>query len=210
MNALMGGKHGSGGGGGGGSNSLGGLASQFLNSGSHGGSSGGGGGGGSSSSSNPLGGLANQFLGGGSQGSGGGGGGKNSSAGKLVGQLASNMFSSSGKPDPPQNYHGGSTAGQPSHSGGLAGSVMGGVANMFGGKPGGSNVRSSVVPTIDMALTMILAGAKLRLLQLWLERRLLWPSSDLSTSQLIGRLGAPFLRTSTIIPVSVFRWSAPW
>ena len=108
MNALLGGKHGSGGSGG------------------------------SGSSSSPLGGLASQFLGG-SHG-GGGSGGKNSSAGKLVGQLASSMFSSSNKPDQPSNYHGGQSSGHGSHQGGLAGSVIGGVAHMFGGKPSGSNV----------------------------------------------------------------------
>ncbi|KAK8094846.1 ww domain-containing protein [Apiospora hydei] len=85
---------------------------------------------------------ASQFLGGGhgnnnnsghgntsgGQGSGGG------PAGKLVGALASSLFSSggSGKPEQPQNYHGGQSH-QPAQSGGFAGSVMGGVANMFGG-----------------------------------------------------------------------------
>jgi hypothetical protein len=113
MNAILGGKHGGG------------------SSGGHGGS-------------NPLSGLAGQFLGGGNHGSHGshGGGGKNSSAGKLVGQLASSLLSSSNKPQQPQNYHGGPSPNQSQHQGGLAGAVMGGVANMFGGKHGGhSDVR---------------------------------------------------------------------
>lgn len=97
---------------------------------SHGGGGGGGGG---------LGSLANQFLGG--QHGGGSGGGK-SSAGKLVGQLASNFLSPSNKPQQPSNYHGGQTSGHSSQQGGgLAGAVFGGVANMFGGKPShGSSV----------------------------------------------------------------------
>lgn len=97
--------------------------------------SGGGGGGGGGG----LGGLANQFLGGG-HGGGSGGSGK-SSAGKLVGQLASNLLSPSSKPEAPSNYHGGQNAGHQSQ-GGIAGAVFGGVANMFGGKPshGGSGV----------------------------------------------------------------------
>lgn len=112
MNMLMGGKgsgHGGSGGSGGG-NPLGGLAAQFLGGGSHGGGSGG---------------------------QGGSGGGKDSIAGKLVGQLASNLFSPSGsKPSQSQGYHGASSGGSGSHqSGGLAG-VMGGVASMFGEKPG--------------------------------------------------------------------------
>lgn len=100
----------------------------------------------SNNSSNPLGNLgslASQFLGGGSHGSGGSsssGAGKNSSAGKLVGQLASSFMGSatatSEKPPPPQNYHGGqSSSGSQHQQGGLAGAVMGGVAHMFGGKP---------------------------------------------------------------------------
>ncbi|OAA54888.1 WW/Rsp5/WWP domain protein [Cordyceps fumosorosea ARSEF 2679] len=91
------------------------------------------GGGGSSA----LGSLANQFLGGSS-----GGGGKNSSGigGKLVGQLASNLFSPSDKPEAPSNYHGGQTQNASTHQqGGLAGAVMGGVASMFGGQQGSSN-----------------------------------------------------------------------
>jgi hypothetical protein len=117
-------------------------------SGGHGSSGGSGGG-------NPLGGLAAQFLGGGSHGSSGGGsgGGKDSIAGKLVGQLASNLFSpsSGGKPSQSQNYHGGSSGSgqhqQGGHQqGGLAGVVGGGLASIFGGeKPGHgvSNHRSS-------------------------------------------------------------------
>lgn len=92
-----------------------------------GGKQGGGGG-----SSNPLGSLASQFLGGGSS-----GGGKASSGigGKLVGQLTSNLFSPSQKPEAPQNYHGGQNQHAPAQ-GGLAGAVMGGVASMFGGQQG--------------------------------------------------------------------------
>ncbi len=80
---------------------------------------------------NPLG----QIIGGlthsgGGHGSHGGGGGL---GGKLVGELASNMFSSGNKPPQSQSYHGGPSA-NPQHAGGLAGSVMGGVAHMFGGQ----------------------------------------------------------------------------
>ncbi|KAK5997999.1 hypothetical protein PT974_00368 [Cladobotryum mycophilum] len=103
---------------------------------------------GSSGGSNPLGSLAGQFLGGGGGGgshsSGGSSGGKNSISGKLVGQLASNLFSpSNSKPQQSQNYHGGQSSGA-SHSaqGGLAGAVMGGVASMFGGKQQGSQGNS--------------------------------------------------------------------
>lgn len=152
MNALLGGNknssHGGGSGSGGGHGpsplgNLGGLASQFLG-GSHGGSGGGSGGGHGSGSSGNLGGLASQFLGGshgGSGGSGGNGGGKQSGAGKLVGQLASSFMNSASqeKPPAPQNYHGGANQQNSHHAqGGLAGAVMGGVAHMFGGKPGSS------------------------------------------------------------------------
>jgi len=85
-------------------------------------------------SSSPLGGLANQFLGSHSS------SGQSSSSGlggKLVGQLASNLFHSSNKPQAPQNYHGGATT-QPQNTGGFAGSVMGGVAHMFGGSSSSS------------------------------------------------------------------------
>ncbi|PWI73817.1 signaling related protein [Purpureocillium lilacinum] len=98
------------------------------------GGKGSGGGGGGSHGGNPLGSLANQFLGGGSHGGSSGGGGKNNAAGKLVGQLASNLFSPSSKPEQPQNYHGGQNTGHGQHQGGLAGAVFGGVAHMFGGK----------------------------------------------------------------------------
>jgi len=78
-----------------------------------------------------LGNLANQFLGGGH------GGGKSSGlGGKLVGQLASNLFSPSDKPEAPSNYHGGQNSNSPHHHGGLAGSFMGSVAHMFGGESG--------------------------------------------------------------------------
>lgn len=111
----------------------------LLGGGKHGQSSGGNS---SNHGSNPLGDLASQFLGGGhGSGSGGSHGNKPSGAGKLVGQLASNLLSPSSKPSPPQNYHGGNTSGQSSQNhGGIAGAVMGGVANMFGGKPGHGDV----------------------------------------------------------------------
>lgn len=98
----------------------------------HGGGGGGGGGG-------NLGNLANQFLGGGHS------GGKSSGlGGKIVGQLASNLFSPSDKPEAPSNYHGGQTSNSPHHHGGLAGSFMGSVAHMFGGESSsGGNVRFS-------------------------------------------------------------------
>lgn len=86
-------------------------------------------------SSSPLGGLASQVIGGLSGGSHSSGGHSSSSGGlggKLVGQLASNLFSSSNKPSQPQNYHS-SQSTQPQNSGGFAGSMMGGVAHMFGG-----------------------------------------------------------------------------
>ena len=132
-------------------NQCGGIQSMALNAllGSKNSGNSSGHGGHSGSGSSPLSGLANQFLGGGSSGGHGSssGGGKNS-AGKLVGQLASNFLSSSSsKPSQQQqNYHGGSPSGEQSHhQGGLAGAVMGGVANMFGNKPGhGSSVSISV------------------------------------------------------------------
>lgn len=89
-----------------------------------------------SSGGGGIGGLASQFL----SGSGGGHSGGSSSgggsgiAGKLAGQLASNLFSPAEKPPPPQNYHGGQNSNKPSHQGGIAGAVFGGVAHMFGGK----------------------------------------------------------------------------
>lgn len=89
-----------------------------------------------SSGAGGLGGLASQFLGGGGGGghSGGSGTGSNGLAGQLAGKLASNLFSPSEKPEPPQNYHGGHNTSKPSHQGGIAGAVFGGVAQMFGGK----------------------------------------------------------------------------
>ncbi|RYP54095.1 hypothetical protein DL768_001097 [Monosporascus sp. mg162] len=97
---------------------------------------------GNSNGSSGLGGLANQLMGGLGGGSHGGshgsshgsssGGHGPGNPGKLVGQLASSIFSSShNKPDQAQSYHSGQSH-QPQHSGGLAGTVMGGVANMFG------------------------------------------------------------------------------
>uniref|UniRef100_A0A8H7NDV8 WW domain-containing protein n=1 Tax=Bionectria ochroleuca TaxID=29856 RepID=A0A8H7NDV8_BIOOC len=138
MNALMGGGKNSGGSHGSSSNPLGGLASSFLsgghsNSGSHGNNQ-------SGHSSSPLSGIASSLLGGGSNSSGHNSGGKNSGAGKLVGQLASSLLSSnSNKPQQPQNYHGSQSSGQSSQHHGLAGAMMGGVANLMGGKPHGSS-----------------------------------------------------------------------
>lgn len=109
MNALLGGKQsGSNGKHTGSSNNFGGLASQVLSGLTHSGAS----------SSNASSGAHNA--------SGGLGG-------KIVGQLASNFFSSGSNGKPVQNYHSGQTAQQQS-SGGLAGSMMGGVAHMFGGQ----------------------------------------------------------------------------
>lgn len=93
------------------------------------------------SNSNNLGGLAGQVLSGlthsnnsGSHGSTHGSSNSGGLGGKIVGQLASNLFSSgNSNSKPPQNYHGGQSA-QPQNTGGLAGSVMGGVAHMFGGQ----------------------------------------------------------------------------
>ncbi|KAH0601932.1 hypothetical protein MHUMG1_00811 [Metarhizium humberi] len=90
----------------------------------------------SSGGGSGIGGLASQFLGGSSSGHGGGSSGI---AGKLAGQLASNLFSPSDKPEPPQNYHGGQNSSKPSHQGGIAGAVFGGVAHMFGGKESSGN-----------------------------------------------------------------------
>ena len=144
------------------------------------------------SSSNPLGSLANQFLGSGSHGSSGsshGNGGKNSSAGKLVGQLASSfMSSSSNKPQQPQNYHGGQTGGHSgSHSqGGLAGAVMGGVTSMFGGKPGHESSVSDIRQDANTAMAdKAPAGPELRLLKFRLERRLLRAGSNVSASRVV-------------------------
>jgi hypothetical protein len=76
--------------------------------------------------------LMNQLSGG--KQSHGGSSGSSSGAGKLVGALASSLFSS-GKSDhqQPSNYHGGQSSTSQQSSGGFAGSVMGGVSNMFGG-----------------------------------------------------------------------------
>lgn len=115
MNALLGGGKQSGSGHGGSSNNLGGLASQVFSGLASGGS-------GSHSAS-------------GGHGSSGGGG----LTGKLASQLAANIFSSGNKPQStPQSYHSGQQTTQHQNSGGLAGSVMGGVAHMFGGQSQGS------------------------------------------------------------------------
>lgn len=91
--------------------------------------------------SSPLGGIAGQLIGGlsGSNHSNSHSSGNSNPAGKLVGALASSLFSSGGKQEhqQPQNYHGGASS-TPQNSGGFAGSVMGGVANMFGGNQGHS------------------------------------------------------------------------
>lgn len=92
-----------------------------------------------------IGGIAGQLIGGlgGSHGSshGSSSGGHGGGTPGLVGQLASNLFSSGNKPQQaqPQNYHGGQSH-QPQHSSGLAGSVMGGVASVFGGTHGNQGV----------------------------------------------------------------------
>ncbi|KAI1460969.1 hypothetical protein F4805DRAFT_454417 [Annulohypoxylon moriforme] len=92
-------------------------------------------------SSGGIGGIAGQLIGGlggshsSSSGHGGSSGAHGGGTGQLVGQLASNLFSSGHKPQQPQNYHSGQSNQTP-HSSGLAGSVMGGVASMFGGGHG--------------------------------------------------------------------------
>ncbi|KAF6843995.1 ww domain-containing protein [Colletotrichum musicola] len=103
MNALLGGKN----------------SNHGSPSGSHG------------NSSSPLGGLANQLISGiGGHGSSGSSGGK-SSLGKLGGALASSLLNKPSQGQQ-QGYHGNQSSGHQQH-GGLAGSLMGGVANMFGG-----------------------------------------------------------------------------
>lgn len=86
-------------------------------------------GGGGASGSSPLGSLAGQFLGGGGGSGNSGGGG----LGKIGGALASSFLSSGNKPDQSQTFHGGNSSTGQHQSHGLAGSIMGGVANMFGG-----------------------------------------------------------------------------
>ena len=107
--------------------------------------------GGGGGSGNALSGLANQFLGGGGghnnqhHGSSGGGG----MGGKLVGKLTSSLLSPDPKPEQPQNYHGGQSGSGQQQQHGLAGSLMGGVASMFGGKHGNEGVsRQSKKPPI--------------------------------------------------------------
>lgn len=103
-----------------------------------------------------LGSLANSFLSGNSGGGGHGGGGKNSIGGKLVGQLASNLFSPSQKPEAPSNYHGGQQSSAPHSSGGLAGAVFGGVAHMFGGQQSsGSGVSRQVAIASSVKMARI-------------------------------------------------------
>ncbi|KAI1492861.1 hypothetical protein F5X96DRAFT_667378 [Biscogniauxia mediterranea] len=106
---------------------------------------------GGSSSSGGFGNLAGQLIGGlgGSHGSSSGGSsgahGTQSGGGmpgKLVGQLASNLFSSGNKPPSSGSYHSGQTSQPSHHGGGLAGSVMGGVANIFGGGHHGQSGQS--------------------------------------------------------------------
>ena len=128
--------------------------------------------------SHGAGGLASQLLGGLTHSSGSGGGQSSSGiGGKLASQLASNLFHSSDKPPPPQNYHGGPSA-QSSNSGGLAGSVMGGVAHMFGGKPQSSSVCPIALPprvapgrfSFPRSTAMLTAS----LAELWLLQRGFW------------------------------------
>jgi hypothetical protein len=103
--------------------------------------------GGGSHNSNPLGSIIGGLTHSGGGHGGGHGGGGGGLPGKLVGQLASNLFSSnSNKPSQPQNYHGGPSQAPP-HSGGIAGSVMGGVAHMFGAQSHGSNVSRQTLST---------------------------------------------------------------
>lgn len=87
-------------------------------------------------------GIAGQLLGGltHSGGQGHSSGGSSGLGGKLVGQLASSLFSSGNKPSQPQNYHSSQSESSHQSGGGLAGSVMGGVASMFGGKQHGQSV----------------------------------------------------------------------
>lgn len=116
MNALLGGNKQSGNHNGS-SNNLGGLASQVFSGLTH-------------SSSGSHGTSANHSSSGGS-----------GLGGKLVGQLAQNLFSSGNKPQAQStNYHSGQQT-TTQNSGGLAGSMMGGVAHMFGGQS-----HSSVCP----------------------------------------------------------------
>lgn len=82
--------------------------------------------------SSPLGKIAGQFMGSSNQGHGGAPGGGSGGLGKIGGALASSFLKPGDKPEQPQNFHGGAPSGhQQQH--GLAGSLMGGVANMFGG-----------------------------------------------------------------------------
>jgi hypothetical protein len=105
----------------------------------------GGGGHGGGRGSNPLGQLIGGLThsGGGGHGGGHGGGGAGGIGGKLAGQLASNLFSSgNNKPSQPTNYHGGQQQNAQHHGqGGLAGSVMGGITNLFHGSSQGQSVR---------------------------------------------------------------------
>jgi hypothetical protein len=67
--------------------------------------------------------------------SGGSGGSSGGIGGKIVGQLASNLFHPGGRPQQPQNYYGAQPPGA-QNSGGLAGSVMG----LFGGSHNNNQV----------------------------------------------------------------------
>lgn len=149
------------------------------------------GGSGHNSSSSPFGGLANQVISGlthsnggghaqqqqhhGSSGAAGGGLG-----GKIVGQLTSNLFSSGNKPSQPQNYHSGQAAQSPHNSGGLAGSMMGSVAHMFGGQPGASvrlHAKSSGIHDANETVyiltdAQLFAEPKLRILEFRPNRNL--------------------------------------
>ncbi|GJD01912.1 WW domain-containing protein [Colletotrichum higginsianum] len=92
---------------------------------------------GNQSSSSPLGGLASQLMsgiGGHGNSQGGSSSGGKSSLGKIGSSLASSLLSSGSKPQQgqQQSYHGNQSSGHQQQHGGLAGSLMGGVANMFG------------------------------------------------------------------------------
>lgn len=143
-------------------------------------------------SSSPLGGLASQLI------SGIGGHGNNnantssggkSSLGKLGGALASSFLNKpqqqqqqqgqQGYQGQQQNYHGSQSTGHQQQHGGLAGSLMGGVANMFGGNKPAHGVGSRARADAHVTLLIVFLEQRLRILQqrFW-RRRLLWPGSS--------------------------------
>lgn len=83
--------------------------------------------------SNPLGNISGLMGSGNYNSHGSGGGGGKNPLGKIGGALASSLLNTGGKPEQPDTFHGGPVSGQQQPHGGLAGSIMGGVANMFGG-----------------------------------------------------------------------------